>query len=148
MKQGKLSKLEKKILEEHDRRVRKTTLGFQLVEITPICYSKYQDGTSRPRTFFIHEIDTKDIYGIRRALEESNIPFKADVSVWRNNGYFYYQYGRRPVIIVKGKRFYTRRRFLDKRFKECSSLKRCQTQAQIVLTLLKRLGYARIKWLG
>lgn len=155
------------IVKEYKKKVQQVTLGFKEIEIEPKSYSNFysytinkktgkkiwKKGASRIRTFMYIYVDTSNMNDLTKALQ--SIPLKADLGIWKIKNRFYWQYGRRPIVIIRGfknPKFYTQRRFIDKRFSEARRYKNprkaCNTQAQICLTMLKRVGYASCKWCG
>ena len=156
------------IVKEYKKKVQQVTLGFKEIEIEPISYSYIVDKSSftidkkgrkhykkipRIRTFIHIYVDTSSMNDLTKAL--GIIPLKADLGIWKIGNGFYWQYGRKPIVVIRGSKnpkFYTQRRFIDKRFSEARRYKNprkaCNTQAQICLTMLKRVGYASCKWCG
>ena len=154
------------IVKKYKQQVKQSALGFEEIQIEPTSYSYYypyhtdkktgkkiwEPKIPRIRTFRHIYVDTSNMNDLRKALQ--NIPLKANLTVWKKGNKFYWQYGRRPIVIIKGSKnpkFYTLRMYIDKRFKEAkkpSPRKYCNTQAQICLTMLKRIGFASCKWCG
>jgi len=155
------------IVKKHRQQVKQSALGFKEIRVEPKAYSNHysyvinkktgkkilKKGASRIRTFRNIYVDTSNMKDLKDALQ--NIPLKANLSVWKIRGKFYWQYGRRPIIVIKGSKnpkFYTLRMYIDKRFKEARRFKNptkaCNTQAQICLTMLTRIGFASCKWCG